>query len=168
MGWYENSRRFVGRWFGPDRHDPLVGRTYSERLLVRTIVLSGLAAVISIVGLFLLGDVEWREVVAGALLAWGVSGIVWAIETWRLRTEKVRGSLRQAAEMDLLHGRLNQIAARVGAPRLDLDADLGHAVTFRQNRLAHFSGLDDFHDPHAESVFWTEEAMGWPDKDSNR
>jgi hypothetical protein len=123
----------------------------------------GLAAGLLSTGL--VDSENWPEVLGGALLAWGVSIIIWAISSYRRERDEIRTDLRRTAELDLLHARLNQIAARVGAPLLVLDYQLEPSVGARMERLAHFAGLDEFreeaHTTEDGYAFWTQEALGY-------
>jgi hypothetical protein len=134
----------VWLWLIPDRivyGDRLT--LSARRLLVR--VAAGLLVILG--GLSTAGLVRaanWHDILAGALLAWGVSIIVWAVSSNRRRYEETLAELRRTAEVDLLHGRLNQIAMRLGAPTLIIDHELEDAIQARTERLAHFTGLDEF------------------------
>lgn len=67
------------------------------------------------VAIGLLESENWKDVLAGALLAWGVSVIFWAMSTYQQGSEEVFAEIRRDAETDILHMRLNEIAAQVGA-----------------------------------------------------
>lgn len=135
----------------------------ARRLLVR-LVAALAALVFGLIGLGLVRSENWREVLGGALLAWGVSIVVWAISSYRRHIDIVTTDLRRTAEVDLLHARLNQIAKRLGAPRLILDYQLEHAIGARMERLAHFGGLDEFrlgtHTSEEGYSFWDQDALG--------
>jgi hypothetical protein len=115
-------------------------------------------------GLFLLEQTDWREVLAGALLAWSVAVIAWSFSAHRSRRADVVKELRRVAELDVVHARLNQIAARVGAPLLGLQGQIEHVTNFRERRLAHFTGLDELapqpHGADEGAAFWDVEAQG--------
>lgn len=118
------------------------------------------------VGVLLLVDASWPEVLAGALLAWSVSVPVWAIGSFRRNRDVVRGDLERKAEIDLIHARLNQIAVKVGARTIDLDSELQSAVWARMERLAHINGLEEFRaegpaSPEGWAV-WDEDARDTP------
>jgi hypothetical protein len=95
---------------------------------------------------------DWRGVLGGAFLAWSVSILVWAASTYRVGRSDMEAEIRRVAEVDVLHDRLNAIASRVGAPELDIDFELEHALQERAERLAHFASLDEFRpDRHDDS-----------------
>ena len=119
------------------------------------------------VGVLLLADEAWREVLAGAFLAWGVAVPVWAVASFRRHRGVVRADLERKAEIDLVHARLNQIANAVDAPLLNLDYQLQFAVWARMERLAHLNGLEEFRGsgeqvPPEGWAAWDETARGYP------
>lgn len=136
----------------------------AKRLLLRLGVAAGALCVFAgAVGL--LDATNWRDVAAGALLAWAVSIIIWALTSYRSGREDIRGSLTALAERDLLHARLNHLAARCGAPLVDLvDGQLFDVIAVREERHAHFSGLDEFRSEANERGWdwWDNTAMGQP------
>lgn len=113
----------------------------------------------------LVNSKNWPEVLGSALLAWGAAIIVWAIASYRREREEIRTDLRRNAELDLLHARLNQIAARVDAPMLILDYQLEQVVETRMEHIAHFAGLDEFREEANTSedgyAFWDQDALGY-------
>ena len=136
----------------------------ARRLFARVVVgLAGVAGGLAAAGI--MNRANWRDILGGALLAWGVSIIVWAVSSYRRAIDETRFELRHTAEVDLLHARLNQIAAKVGAPLLVVDFELEHALGARTERLAHFSGLDEFRESGHVTTdgyrFWTQEALGY-------
>lgn len=139
--------------------------TVSARRMLSRVAIGILALGGGLLAAGLLEATSWREVLAGALLAWSVSIVVWAIASYRRGDESTMSELRRTAEVDLLHGRLNQIACRVGAPLLIVDHELEHAIGARMERLAHFAGLDEFreraHTNEEGHSFWTNEAHGY-------
>ena len=141
--------------------------TYSAKRLLARLAVFGACGIGLALALGLLTADNWAEVAAGALFAWTVSGMAWAVVSYRTGTEVTDASLRALAERDLLHARLNQVAAAVGAPLLNLnEGDLGGAIAFRQARHAHLSGLEGFTDSRyvtdAGEQFWTNTACGYP------
>jgi hypothetical protein len=146
------------------------GFVYADQLTVsakRLIVRTGVGAVGVIVGVSaagLLNTTNWKDVLAGALLAWGVSVIVWASSSYRRGADEIRNDLRHSAELDLLHARLNQISARLDVRQISLDRELEEILGARTERLAHFSGLDEFREEALTIadgyVFWDETALG--------
>lgn len=160
-------KAFLRRWFGPDREHAHVGRTFSDRVLIQRMAVGVVGSALGFGGLALLGQTDWREVLAGALLAWAVAVIVWAIASRHDKLESIRRELRRTAELDVIHARLNQVAARVGARPLGLQGEIEHITDFRMRRLAHFAALDEFiegsHGEHADQQayeFWDLEALG--------
>lgn len=134
----------------------------SARRGLKRILLSLVALVLGVVAVLLL-DTEWKSILSGALLAWSVSILIWAVSSYRSGREETMKDLRRNAELDILHGRLNLICRHLELPVIDLDAEWEHAVQARIERLAHFAGLDEFRvqahsGPGAE--FWTSETLG--------
>lgn len=141
--------------------------TYSAKRLLCRLAALGICVVALAVALGLLTADNWAEAASGALFAWAVGAMVWAVSSYRTGSQDTDASLRALAERDLLHARLNQIAAAVGAPLLNLnEGDLGGAVATRQARHAHLSGLEEFTDnryiTEAGEQFWTNTACGYP------
>jgi hypothetical protein len=137
----------------------------AKRLLLRSaIAVLAIAAGASAGGL--VDGENWRDVLAGALLASGISMMVWAVSSYRSWRSETFEEIRRTAEVDLLHARLNQIAARVGAPLLNIDTDLEPALSIRTERLAHYSGLNEFRTQALGSsshpTFWDLDALGQP------
>lgn len=138
----------------------------AKRLLVRLAACVGLL-LLAAVAIGLLDGSNWREVSAGALFAWSVSGLLWAVTSYRRGSEETQRSLVHEAEQDLLHARLNQLAAQVGAPLLNLnEGGYQDAVTVRVQRHTHMSGLEEFRDyghVHEDGdTFWDSLACGYP------
>ena len=145
-----------GSLYGDDQLT-LSAQLFLGRLLV------GLASLIGgAVALWLLDDTSWRDVVAGALLAWAVSSVVWAVNSYQRKREVVEVDLRRVAEFDLLHARLNQLATRLNAPTIGLSAQVEGIILAREERLAHLSGIEEFRPdaPREGYLFWDAEAMG--------
>jgi len=69
---------------------------------------------------------------------------------------------------DMLHARLNKIGAVLGIPPLDLNSELQAVIDTRSERLAHFSGLDEYRTTthvHGRSAeFWDDVAPGRADE----
>jgi hypothetical protein len=152
------------RWFAPDHHG---GRSFTDRVTIQRLTVGILGVLVAVAGLLLLGQTDWKEVLAGALLAWSVALIVWAFASRRNRVEEVRRDLLRTTELDVIHARLNQIASRVGARPLGLQGEIQHVTDWRMRRLAHFAGLDELgnlgHGHHADEqaiAFWDLEALG--------
>ncbi len=61
----------------------------------------------------LLSSSRWIDVLAGALLAWSVSLLVWALSSYKGDRAATDTELRRLAELDLLHHRLNCAAANL-------------------------------------------------------
>lgn len=135
----------------------------ARRLIARSAVAAG-ALVLGLVAVGLFNASNWREILAGALLAWSVSLIVWAVSSYRAGREGVQTDLRRVAEFDLLHARLNHLAARLEAPTIALSGGVEDVLQAREERLAHFAGVDEFRGKVSESgsVFWDAQALGEP------
>lgn len=135
----------------------------AERLLTRLGV-ALLGIVVASVGIGLLNKSNWADVVAGALFAWSTSFIAWAVISYRARTEETSKELRHMAELDLLHSRLNHFAHKNGLPLLDLQSEIEAVLSAREERLAHFAGLDEYRPvgPPPETDWWDRVALGYP------
>lgn len=139
--------------------------TESARRLLARMGVAFVALLIGIGAVGLLATSNWRGVVgvlAGAFLAWSVSLVVWTVSSYRTKREEIQTDLRRIAEIDLLHARLNHLAARLKAPTIDISAELDAVLQAREERLAHFTGLDEFREPAPKSGhdFWDSEALG--------
>jgi hypothetical protein len=142
--------------------------TYSGRqFLVRTTL--GLVALLgALVALVLLKPVTWRDVLAGAVLAWSTAALAWARNSYRDKKEAAYQELRRLAELDLILARLNQIGSQIGVPPVHLDQQVDVIMNARMERLAHFTALDEFRfDLHSDGGygFWDETAIGEDETD---
>lgn len=157
-------RRFL-IWVLPDQLFYADRFTVSAKRMFTRVGIGLFGVLAGLVAAGIVDRANWPEILGGALLAWGVSIIVWAVSSYRRATEEIRSELRHNAEVDLLHARLNQIAGKVGAPLLIVDYELERALDARTERLAHFSGLDEFregaHTTPEGYEFWTQEALGY-------
>ncbi|MGY1642002.1 hypothetical protein ACI782_12850 [Geodermatophilus sp. SYSU D00703] len=139
--------------------------THSAKRLLLRVAVCFLFSIFAIIALGLLDRNNWREVAAGALFAWSVSGLAWAINSYRTGSTEVLQSLERIAERDLIHARLNHLAAQLGAPLINLnEGDLSSAIAVRVERHAHTSGLEEFryglvHE--AGDHFWDNIACGY-------
>lgn len=150
------------RFFWADRR-----LTYSAKRLLLRLAAALLFFLLGALAVGLLDRTNWREVVAGALFAWSVSGVIWALASYRGGNASTAESVRRIAEYDLLHGRLNHLCDRLDAPLLNLnEGDLNGAVAVRVQRHAHMSGLEEFGDSGYETeggrAFWDNTACGYP------
>ena len=140
--------------------------TYSARRLLLRLGSASLSLLLAAVAIGLLDRGNWQEVASGALFAWNVSGIIWAITSYRSGSDETLESLRRIAEQDVLHARLNHLAAKAGAPLLNInEGHLDGAVAFRLERQAHRSGLEEFGDGYVSEGgqdFWDNTACGYP------
>ncbi len=130
--------------------------TTSARLLLRRLAAGVVGLLLAAGAVWLLHGASWARGLAGVLFGWATSILVWAIGSYRRTRRDTSAVLRRAAETDLLHHRLNQAAPRLGIPVLDLDAELEAVLEARIERLAHYSGLDEFRDqpPATGYGFW--------------
>lgn len=139
--------------------------TFSARRLLARLAVAVLAVIVAALGLALLDDTSWREVLAGALLAWSVSLGVWAVASYRSGTDAVSAEVRRSAERDLLHARLNHLADRLGAPLVDIGGGgLDDTLRAREERIAHLAGLDELRPEDANArgyEFWNDVSLGW-------
>jgi len=138
--------------------------TASAQRLFTRLGLAVVGILVAAVAVGLLNSANWSEVFAGALFAWSTSLIVWAVSSYRAKTEETSLELRHMAELDLLHSRLNHVADKIGLPMLDLSGEIQDVLSFRVERLAHLSGLDEFRPkgPQPETDWWDPVALGSP------
>lgn len=138
--------------------------THSARMLLRRLAFGVLIIAFGVGAILLMNRDNREAVAAGALLAWTVSGMVWAISSYKANQDVVAADLRRYAELDVLHARLNQIAAKVGAPVVNLiENELDFAIQARLDRVAHLSGLEEFgrYDENEDGqAFWDDAALG--------
>ncbi len=133
------------------------GRRLVARLCVGIVGLVGFAIAVG-----LLSSRSWIDVLAGAVLAWSVSLLVWALSSYKRDRAATETELRRVAELDLLHHRLNTAAAKLDIPELDLSWEIDAVLAARMERLAHFAGLDEFR-PEASVEgyeFWSKTRHG--------
>ncbi|MCZ7532291.1 MAG: hypothetical protein M5U23_02580 [Acidimicrobiia bacterium] len=137
------------------------GRRYVWRLL------TGVAAfTLGLMGISLLADTSWREVIAGALIAWSISLIVWARSSYRQGKAHLGAELTRVTEVDLLHARLNRIDHALGIGPIDIDEELQPIIDARLGRLAHYGRVEELREsPHDPSgyAFWDGVAIGSPE-----
>lgn len=138
--------------------------TASAKRLFMRLSVALLGVVVAGVGIGILNENNWADVLSGAMFAWSTSFLVWAISSYGKGTDETSKVLRHMAELDLLHGRLNHIAHKIGAPMLDLQGEIGVVLEAREERLAHFTGLDEFRPdgPLTETEWWDPVALGIP------
>lgn len=136
--------------------------TLSARRLLARLCISLVGIALAAVALGLLNGDNWPDVLAGALFAWAASVIVWAVNSYRTSTDQLGRELRRTAELDLLHARLNHIANDLGLPTVDLQSEIEAILTAREERLAHFAGLDEFRPDGTigKADWWDSTALG--------
>lgn len=136
--------------------------TLSGRRLVARLIVGSSSVVIFSVSLGLMLGKGWGDALVGALFAFSVSSIVWAVTSYNHGRADTLQEVYRTAELDLLHYRLNQAAPVLGIPVLDLNHEIELVLAARRERLAHFAGLDEFREettPQGHS-FWTTEGAG--------
>lgn len=145
-----------GKFFYGDR------MTSSARRLMTRIAVALAGLLVAAAGFGLLSGNNWPDVLSGALFAWATSVIAWAVNSYRTSTDSTGRELRRMAELDLLHGRLNHLAKRLDAPLIDLQAEIESVLVAREERLAHFAGLDEFRPSGAQpgAGWWDADALG--------
>lgn len=136
--------------------------TFTATRLLTRVAIACISLAAGGAAVVLLNARSWRDVLAGAFLAWSVSGFVWAVGSYHAGQQEVRSNLRRTAEIELLHARLNHIAAKVGAPLLNLNDDSRNdTVAFRIERHAHLSRLEELGGSYdSEGRFWDNAACG--------
>lgn len=136
--------------------------TLSARRLIGRLSIGLVGLVLAAVASGLLNGDNWPDVLSGALFAWAASIVVWAVNSYRTSTDQFGRELRRMAELDLLHARLNHIAREFGLPMVDLQSEIEAILIAREERLAHFAGLDEFRPegPLARADWWDSTALG--------
>lgn len=136
--------------------------TSSARRLIWRLSIGVLGLALAGVASGLLNGDNWPDVLAGALFAWSATITAWAVNSYRTTTGQVGSELRRMAELDLLHARLNHISHRLEVPLVDLQSEIEAVLRAREERLAHFAGLDEFRPsgPLAGSDWWDSTALG--------
>lgn len=141
---------------------------YADRLTLsarRLMVRLGVgAAGVATAGLAsgLLSPDNWPDVMSGALFAWAVSLVAWAVNSYRDKADDLSRELRRMAELDLLHARLNHVSAHLGLPVVDLQFEIEAVLAAREERLAHLAGVDEFRPPGPQpgAQWWDATALG--------
>lgn len=138
--------------------------TASAKLLFTRLAVALIGVIVAAVGVGLVNSGNWNDVFAGALFAWSTSVVVWAVSSYRAKTEETSVELRHMAELDLLHSRLNHVANKIGLPLLDLSGEIDVVLSSREERIAHFARLDEFRPTgaQAETEWWDSVALGSP------
>ncbi|MFI8413563.1 hypothetical protein ACIGB6_13980 [Paeniglutamicibacter gangotriensis] len=151
-------RLLPGEWFYVDH------LTSSAQSLLTRLGAALLGLIAAGIALGLLNTGNWTDVIAGALFAWSTSFVVWAISSYRAKTEEVYRKLRRRAELDLLHGRMNHVADKLGLPMVDLSDDIDAVLLAREERFAHLAGLDEYRPsvPQSGWDWWDSVALGSP------
>lgn len=161
--------RIIGRVM-PDGYVLTDELSFTGRKSMRRLLAAGAGLALGGVAIYLLEPDTYREVIAGALLAWSVSGILGAHRTFKRNVEEVKRNVESLAVRETLHARLNRIDDKLGIPRVNLDTELPHVEDERFRRIAHYAGLDDLkselahnHEGHDHDVqpFWTPLTLGW-------
>lgn len=138
-----------------------------RRLLARLGFLTS-AVIVMTVGLAVAARTAWGEVLAGALLGWSTSLMVWSLRSFRSERESIEDKLVAAAELDLLHARLNHLSHALGQPLINInEGHLQHVVALRAERIAHFAGLEEFRGASRGQLedgpdWWTNIGCGYP------
>lgn len=120
------------------------GLSHTGRLVVRTAGWSLLGGVLLTVAVVVGGFDDVRSLLAGALLGWGGGVISWAVFSARHNREDISRQIRHHAEYTVIHRRLNEIAAAVGAREIDLAGELESEVNHLESMVAHLTGLEEF------------------------
>lgn len=140
--------------------------THSGRMVLKRASLAFVGVVVIAGTIALAADAGWQggaAVLVGIAVPWGAAIILWAKASYGQERTRQREALARLAELDLLHLRLNHIAAHLGLPTLEPDSELDNALAHRIERLAHFTGLDEYReaglDPHERpgALFWYEQ-----------
>lgn len=155
-------RLLPGSWFYAEH------LTHSAQSLLIRLGVALLGLIAAGVAFGLLDKDNWADVIAGALFAWSTSFVVWAIISYRARTEQIYRKLRHRAELDLLHGRMNHVADKLGLPMVDLTDDIDAVLLAREERFAHLAGLDEYRPPVPQAGWdwWDSVALGSPPESS--
>lgn len=136
--------------------------TASARRLFARLGTGLIAMILAGAAFGLLDGSNWPDVLSGALFAWATSVIAWAVTSYRTAADDIRSDLRRTAELDLLHARLNHVAKELGLPIVDLQSEIESILVAREERLAHFAGLDEFRgEGRQEGAYWWDpDALG--------
>lgn len=142
--------------------------TYTGRQAVRRFVFGLVGISLGAVAVVLLEPDSYREVLAGALIAWSASTMFGAHAAFKRNIESVRRDVERIANRETIHGRLNRIDNALGVRTIDLDVELPHIEEARLERLAHYTNLNEFrpqmayHHEHVADAyeFWDSVALG--------
>lgn len=142
--------------------------TYTGRQALRRFLLGLVGVGLGVVAVLLLEPDSYREVFAGALIAWSVSTMLGAHAGFKRNVENVRRDVERIANRETIHARFNRIDNALGVRTIDLDVELPHIEEARMERLAHYTHLNEFRPPmtHAHEhvanayEFWDVVALG--------
>lgn len=139
--------------------------TLSARRLLSRVLVALLGIAVAGVAVGLLNERNWPDVIAGALFAWSSSVLLWAVSSYKSKKEETSVELRRMAELDLLHARLNHLADKLNTPNIGLSGEIEEVLAPREERLAHFIGLDEFRPTGYRSggEWWDSVALGEKD-----
>jgi hypothetical protein len=154
--------RLAPRYFYVNDEPSYTARQFAVRVAVGTAWV-----IVTAVAVGLLSPGTWADVLSGALLAWGVSVLIWAIASFRAEHGNTKRGLELQAQFDVLHVRLNQIADAVGARVVDVNSGGMQAILdVREERLAHLWGLEELRD--APAIDDPEALAFWQDDPGQR
>lgn len=120
------------------------GLSHTGRLLLRTAAWIVMGLALLAVAVFVGGLSGVRPLVAGALIAWGGGVMSWSVFSARQNRSDIRRQLRHQAEYSILHRRLNDIAAAVGASEVEVAGQLGDEIAHMEAMIAHWGGLEEY------------------------
>jgi hypothetical protein len=142
--------------------------TYTGRQAVKRFVFGLVGISLGVVAVILLEPDSYREVLAGALIAWSASMMLGAHAAFKRNIESLRRDVERIANRETIHARFNRIDNALGVRTIDLDIELPHIEEARMERLAHYTHLNEFrpqmayHHEHVADAyeFWDALALG--------
>ena len=120
-------------------HLSLKGRRFVKKFAIGVV-----GVVVAAVGLGLSASFNAVTAIGGFLLGVSVSVVTWAYKSNSSEYADVEAEVQSMAELELLHGRLNAISAKLGLDTIELSRQLYDTLAIRKERIAHYSGLDEY------------------------
>lgn len=137
------------------------GSFYGARLtrkgkrFLRKFAVGAIAFIIGATGLALNASINLTQAAGAFLLGLSIPIVTWAYKSNSSEYKDLDEEVGAMAELELLHGRLNAISAKLGLETIDLGTQLHDTLAVRKERIAHYAGVEE-HRPELR-----EGTLGW-------